>query len=63
MYIQIILIPLLSAIVCGLGGKFIGYRGSKVISTISLIYTCLLSFIAFYSVGLLKAPYYLTLGT
>ena len=63
LFLNIILTPLISAIICGLGGNLIGYRGSKEISTFILIFTCLFSFYMFYLVGSCNAPYYLTFGT
>jgi NADH:ubiquinone oxidoreductase subunit 5 (subunit L)/multisubunit Na+/H+ antiporter MnhA subunit len=54
MYIYIILLPLFSAIICGLFGRRIGYEGAKIISVLSLGITCILSYYAFYDVGLLK---------
>jgi NADH:ubiquinone oxidoreductase subunit 5 (subunit L)/multisubunit Na+/H+ antiporter MnhA subunit len=63
MYLEIIFIPLVSSLICGLFGKYIGYRGVRLISTLFLTITCLLSFYSFYLVGLLKNPYYFSLGT
>jgi proton-translocating NADH-quinone oxidoreductase chain L len=64
MFIEIIFLPLISSLVCGLAGsRFIGCRGVRLVSTSFLIITCLLSFYAFYLVGLLKNPYYISLGT
>ena len=62
-YIKIIFLPLLSSIICGLFGAFIGYEGTKLIGVTLLFITFIYSIIAFYQVGLLKNPYYLLLVT
>ena len=64
MYIKIIFLQLLSSIICGLFGAFIGYEGTKLMGVTFFIYhfnffnNCVLSS------GLIKKnPYYLLLGT
>jgi NADH-ubiquinone oxidoreductase chain 5 len=52
MYLSIILIPLVGSIFAGLFGRKLGAQGSQFITTFGLIVTCLLSFTAFYEVGL-----------
>jgi len=63
MFINIILLPLLSAIICGLMGRSIGYQGAKFLSTSVIGFTFLLSIIAFYRVGLNQNPFYIKLGS
>ncbi len=56
MYLTLISLPLLSSIVAGFGGRWLGGRGSAIISTLCIISTFLLSCFAFYEVALLKSP-------
>src|SRR5690349_23757909 len=56
MYLSIVLIPLLGSIFAGLFGRKLGAQGSQFITTFGLIVTCLLSFTAFYEVGLNQSP-------
>jgi proton-translocating NADH-quinone oxidoreductase chain L len=60
--IFIIIIPLMSSILCGFCGKFIGYRGATLLSTCSLGITFMLSVYSLYVVGFLKHPFYITYG-
>lgn len=52
MYLTILTLPLLSSIACGFLGRKLGNYGVYFISSISLILALILSFIAFYEVGL-----------
>nr|YP_007890615.1 NADH dehydrogenase subunit 5 [Jakoba bahamiensis]AGH24109.1 NADH dehydrogenase subunit 5 [Jakoba bahamiensis] len=63
MYLLIVFLPLLSSIVSGFFGRFIGKRGAAIITTSSLILTALLSLTAFYEVGLCGSPVYIKLFT
>jgi len=54
--INIIFLPVLSAIACGLFGRFVGFYGAKIISTTLISITCFLSCYSFYIIGLLKTP-------
>src|SRR5690606_33956580 len=56
MYLSIILIPLVTSIFSGLFGRKLGAQGSQFITTFGLIFTCLLSLIAYYEVGLSHSP-------
>ena len=56
MYLSIILIPLIGSIFAGMFGRKLGAQGSQFITTFGLIFTCLLSFTAFYEVGLNISP-------
>lgn len=61
MYITIVLLPLLSAIVAGFFGRFIGSKGAQFITTSSVGLAFILSCIAFYEVALSGSPCYVTL--
>ena len=52
MYLNIIALPLLGSTLAGLGGKTLGSKGSGLVSVVCLGFTCLLSLIAFYEVGI-----------
>nr|YP_004222736.1 NADH dehydrogenase subunit 5 [Glaucocystis nostochinearum]ADW83108.1 NADH dehydrogenase subunit 5 [Glaucocystis nostochinearum] len=60
MYLSIVFLPLLSAFVAGLLGKFLGNKISSYFTTICLGITFILSIIAFYEVALCASPCYLT---
>src|SRR5689334_7489902 len=61
MYISIILMPLISGILCGLFGRFIGTRGTQILSTTLIFISIILSFLIFYEVGLSASPVYIKL--
>ena len=61
MYLLIIFLPLIGAILAGFFGKQIGSFGAIRITTLSVILSCFFSYIAFYEVGLLGSPCYITL--
>ena len=63
MYLQIIFLPLLSAIVAGFGGRSIGREGAKYITTSSIALTFFMSCTAFYEVALLGQPVHMDLMT
>ena len=63
MYLSIILLPLLSAIIAGFFGRFLGKKGSQLITTASITLTAIFSLIAFYEVALNNTPVYITLFT
>ena len=54
MYLCVILCPLLSSLVLLSFGRFIGKTGASVISILLLLFSCLLSLLIFYEVGLLQ---------
>jgi len=62
-YLQIIFLPLLSAIVAGFGGRYIGREGAKYITTGSIALTFFMSCTAFYEVALLGQPVHMDLMT
>ena len=53
MYLTVLILPLLSSILCGFFGRFIGIRGSQILSTCLISISAILSFIIFYEVVLL----------
>lgn len=62
MYLLIIILPLLGAIISGFGGRWLGCYGSSLVSTICVSFSMILSFVAFYEVGLGATPCYLILA-
>lgn len=56
MYLVIITLPLLAAISSGLLGRKLGVKGAQLITSGSIIITCLLSLIAFYEVAIAISP-------
>ena len=62
MYLNLIFLPLLSAIICGLFSRKIGFKGVQIISIHLIFPTFLYAVKAFYEVGLLKQPCYICLG-
>lgn len=69
MYYLIILLPLLSSISVGFFGRYIGIKGAGILSTTLIIITSILSWIAFYEVGVcaslveVKLWKWVTIGT
>ena len=59
----ILFLPLIGAIIRGFFGNQIGSYGSVQITTWNVFISCLLSSVAFYEVGLLGSPCYVTLFT
>lgn len=59
MYLTIITLPIVAAIITGLSGKYIGIKGSQIITTSCLLISALLSIIVFYEVGILGSPCYI----
>lgn len=55
MYLNILLLPLLSSIVCGFFGRKIGQEGVKIVSLFCLFLTVLLCFFSFTEVVILKS--------
>lgn len=56
MYLLIVLLPLLGAFVGGLGGQWLGGRGSFIVTTTCTGISAILSLLAFYEVGVLGSP-------
>lgn len=63
MYLLIILLPLFGSITAGLFGRYIGYKGSCLITTSYIFLSFLFSFIGFYEIGFLNSCVYLKLTT
>ena len=63
MYISIVFLSLIGFCITGLFGRHIGPKGSAIVTTSCLIFSLLLSIIAFYEVGLMGSFVYIKLGT
>ena len=63
MYLLIVLLPLISAIVSGFFGRYIGKKGAQILTTSFVFFSAILSLIAFYEVALSSNPCYITLIT
>jgi NADH-ubiquinone oxidoreductase chain 5 len=63
MYLLIIFLPLLASFISGFAGRFLGKKGTQFITTFLIFITGMLSFLAFYEVGLCASPCYITLMT
>jgi len=55
-------IPIFSSIVCGFFGRFLGFKGAKIISITLIGITCFESWFSFYYIGLLKQEIHFFLG-
>nr|ATG87362.1 NADH dehydrogenase subunit 5 [Gracilaria chouae] len=62
MYLLILWLPLLGSIFSGFGGRFLGHKGSSIISIVCVFLSMFLSFIAFYEVGLMGLNYCIVLS-
>jgi NADH-quinone oxidoreductase subunit L len=56
MYLLILGLPLYSAFLAGFFGKYLGGKGSAIITTFSVLLAFFLSFLCFYEVALNQAP-------
>lgn len=63
MYILLVFLSLIGFSIAGLFGRFIGPKGSVIVTTGCLIFSFLLSLLAFYEVGLMGSPVYIKLST
>lgn len=63
MYIPLIFLPLLGFFFTGLFGRYIGSKGSAIITSSCLVSSFFLSSIAFYEVGLMQSFVYVRLAT
>ena len=63
MYITIIVLPFISFIITGLGGRYLGSIGACKITTFSLVASLLFSCLSFYEVALVGSPAYLNSAT
>nr|YP_009040894.1 NADH dehydrogenase subunit 5 [Neopyropia fucicola]AIB08114.1 NADH dehydrogenase subunit 5 [Neopyropia fucicola] len=62
MYLLIIALPLVGTLVTGLGGRWIGRKGSNLFSTTCVVLCFFFSSIAFFEVGLCGVPCYISLS-
>jgi NADH:ubiquinone oxidoreductase subunit 5 (subunit L)/multisubunit Na+/H+ antiporter MnhA subunit len=63
MYISIIGIPLMSAMIAGLLGRYIGTRVTKIITSLSIVLSFILSLMIFYEVLLNQSVTYINVFT
>lgn len=63
MYLTIVLLPFFGSIIAGIFGRFIGEKGSVIITTLSVFISWGFSCLAFYEVGLASCPTYIRLAT
>jgi len=61
MYLLIIFLPLLSSLIAGLFGRYLGPKGSSILTVSFLILTFFLSLFSFYEVAILNCPTYIKL--
>lgn len=63
MYILVLVLPLISATLAGLWGRFIGDKGASILTTSIIFITSLISWFIWYEVGLSGAETYINIGT
>jgi NADH-quinone oxidoreductase subunit L len=63
MYILVLVIPLISAILAGLFGRFLGDKGAGLMTTCLILLTSLISWFIWFEVGFHGSPTYISLGT
>ena len=56
MYLAIVFLPLTGAIIAGLFGRIIGAKASELVTSLLLVVAAVLSWVAFFTVGLADAP-------
>jgi len=56
MYLSIIVLPLLGSIVSGFFGRKAGVTGTQLLTCLNIIFTVILSIIAFIEIGLNNIP-------
>ncbi len=61
MYLLILALPLLGSLITGFLGRFLGRYGAGIFSTTCVVVSMLFSVVAFYEIGFLKTPCYITL--
>ena len=61
MYLILVFLPLISSITAGLFGRYLGPKGSSIVTVISLITTFLSSTFIFYEVAIIGCPVYIKL--
>jgi NADH-ubiquinone oxidoreductase chain 5 len=63
MYLTLLALPMLGAMIAGLLGRKIGVTGAHIITCTAMGTTALLTFVAFYEVGLCNSPVSIHLGS
>jgi NADH-ubiquinone oxidoreductase chain 5 len=63
MYVPLVFLSLIGFIITGLFGRYIGPKGSAIVTTGCLILSFFLSLFAFYEVGLMGSPIYVRVAT
>ena len=63
MYLNIVVLPLFSAVAAGLFGRFLGYRGAGILTSSCIVFASLLSWMCLYEVGFSGSATYLHLWT
>jgi len=63
MYLSILALPMLGAMGAGLLGRKVGVTGAHIITCVAMCTTALLSYVAFYEVGLSGSPVSIRLGS
>jgi NADH:ubiquinone oxidoreductase subunit 5 (subunit L)/multisubunit Na+/H+ antiporter MnhA subunit len=63
MYLVLIFLPLFGSILAGIFGRKLGVKGVQIITNVFVIITTIISFIAFFEVGLNNTPVLLSLFT
>ena len=61
MYLILVFLPLIGSISAGLFGRYLGPKGSSIVTVTLLFVTFLISFFAFYEVALIGCPVYIKL--
>ena len=61
MYLLILALPLFGSLITGFLGRFLGRYGASIFSTSCVMSSMFISFVAFYEVGFLNVPCYITL--
>ena len=61
MYLLIVFLPLLSSLIAGFFGRYLGPKGSSILTVSFLILTFLFSLCSFYEVAILNCPTYIKL--
>lgn len=56
MYLTLILLPLIGSLAAGLRGRAIGSTGAQLITTLCIITSTILAFVAFYEVAVCRSP-------
>jgi NADH-ubiquinone oxidoreductase chain 5 len=62
MYLILICLPLISSVLSGFFGRFLGHKGSGMVTVVCLGFTFLISIFIFYEVAILACPVYIKLA-